>query len=128
MSLRLVAGFSILFLALTGVVLAYDPPMTNIRIEVKTYSDKPIDRASVIVKFIEGRDYLKLGKQIKTSWQLKTNQEGFAKIPAIPQGKLLVQVIAKGYQTFGQTFEVNETERTIEVKLNAPQPQVSAHQ
>jgi len=128
MSLRLLAGFSLLFLTLTGVVLADDPPMTNIRIEVKTYSDKPIDRASVIVKFVEGRDYLKLGKQIKTSWQLKTNQEGFAKIPAIPQGKLLVQVIAKGYQTFGQTFEVNETERTIEVKLNAPQPQVSAHQ
>jgi len=128
MSLRLLAGFPLLFLTLTGVVLGDDPPMTNIRIEVKTYSDKPIDRASVIVKFVEGRDYLKLGKQIKTSWQLKTNQEGFAKIPAIPQGKLLVQVIAKGYQTFGQTFEVNETERTIEVKLNAPQPQVSAHQ
>ncbi len=114
-------------LALPGVILA-DPPMTSIQIEVKTYSGKPIDRASVIVKFVEGRNYVKLGKKIHTSWQLKTNQEGLAKIPAIPQGKLLVQVIAKGYQTFGQTFEVNEPERTIEVKLNAPQPQVSAHQ
>ena len=127
MRLRLLAGFSLLIFALPGVILA-DPPMTNIRIEVKTFSDKPIDRASVIVKFVEGRDYIKLGKKIQTSWQMKTNQEGLAKIPAIPQGKLLVQVIAKGYQTFGQTFEVNETERTIEVKLNAPQPQVSAHQ
>lgn len=127
MRLRLLAGSSLLIFALSGVILA-DPPMTNIRIEVKTYSDKPIDRASVIVKFVEGRDYIKLGKKIQTSWQMKTNQEGLAKIPAIPQGKLLVQVIAKGYQTFGQTFEVNETERTIEVKLNAPQPQVSAHQ
>jgi Carboxypeptidase regulatory-like domain len=127
MRLRLLAVLTILSLALPGVVLA-DPPMTNIRIEVKTYSDKPIDRASVIVKFVEGRNYAKLGKKIQTSWQLKTNQEGLAKIPAIPQGKLLVQVIAKGYQTFGETFEVNEAERTIEVKLNAPQPQVSAHQ
>ena len=127
MRLRLLAVLTILILALPGVVLA-DPPMTNIRIEVKTYSDKPIDRASVIVKFVEGRNYAKLGKKIQTSWQLKTNQEGLAKIPAIPQGKLLVQVIAKGYQTFGETFEVNEAERTIEVKLNAPQPQVSAHQ
>ena len=125
--MRLLAGFALLILALPGLILA-DPPMTTIRIEVKTYSDKPIDRASVIVKFIEGRDYVKLGKKIQTSWQLKTNQEGLAKLPSIPQGKLLVQVIAKGYQTFGQTFEVNEAERTIEVKLNAPQPQVSAHQ
>jgi len=127
MRLRLLAAFSLLLLALPGVVLA-DPPMTTIRIEVKTYSDKPIDRASVIVKFVEGRDYVKLGKKIQTSWQLKTNQEGLAKIPAVPQGKIQVQVIAKGYQTFGQVFEVNEAERTIEVKLNAPQPQVSAHQ
>ena len=127
MRLRLLAAFSLLLLALPGVVLA-DPPMTTIRIEVKTYSDKPIDRASVIVKFVEGRDYAKLGKKIQTSWQLKTNQEGLAKIPALPQGKIQVQVIAKGYQTFGQVFEVNEAERTIEVKLNAPQPQVSAHQ
>ncbi|MBL0160546.1 MAG: carboxypeptidase regulatory-like domain-containing protein [Bryobacterales bacterium] len=127
MRLRLLAAFSLLLLALPGVVLA-DPPMTTIRIEVKTYSDKPIDRASVIVKFVEGRDYAKLGKKIQTSWQLKTNQEGLAKIPAVPQGKIQVQVIAKGYQTFGQVFEVNEAERTIEVKLNAPQPQVSAHQ
>ena len=127
MRLRLLAALSLLIIALPGVVLA-EPPMTNIRIEVKTYSEKPIDRASVVVRFVEGRDYIKLGKKVHTSWQMKTNQEGIAKIPAIPQGKLLVQVIAKGYQTFGQTFDVNEAERTIEVKLNAPQPQVSAHQ
>lgn len=125
--MRLLVGFALLILSLPGLLLA-DPPMTIIRIEVKTYSDKPIDRASVIVKFVEGRDPIKFGKKIQTSWQLKTNQEGLAKIPSIPQGKLLIQVIAKGYQTFGQTFEVNEAERTIEIKLNAPQPQVSAHQ
>ena len=127
MRMRLLTGFALLILALPGVILA-DPPITVIRIEVKTYSDKPIDRASVIVQFVQGRNYVHLGKKVHTSWQMKTNQEGLAKIPAIPQGTLLVQVIAKGYQTFGQTFEVNEAERTIEVKLNAPQPQVSAHQ
>ncbi len=127
MRLRLLAVLTILILALPGVALA-DPPMTNIRIEVKTYSDRPIDRASVIVKFVEGRNYAQLGKKIQTPWQWRAIQEGLANIPAIPQGKLLVQVIAKGSPTFGGTFEVNEAERTIEVKLNAPQPQVSAHQ
>jgi len=50
-----------------------------------------------------------------------------AKIPPIPQGKILVQVIAKGYQTFGETVDVSEEEKTVEVKLNPPQPQYSAH-
>jgi len=109
-------------------VLADGTPMTTLRVEVKTHTDRPLDRASVVVKFVKGRNYLKLGKKTVTSWQVKTNQEGVAKVPALPQGEILIQVIAKGYQTFGQTFEVNEPERTIEVKLNPPQPQFSAHQ
>jgi hypothetical protein len=102
--------------------------MTNLRVEVRNTSDKPVDRASVTVKFVAGRNYIKLGKKIVTSWETKTNQEGVAKIPPLPQGKIRVQVIAKGYQTFGQSFEVDETERTIDVKLNPPQAQFSAHQ
>ena len=105
-----------------------DPPMTTIRVEVKTLSDKPIDRASVIVRFDEGRSKIKFGKKIITTYQLKTNQDGVAKIPPLPQGKIRVQVIAKGYQTFGETFEIVEAERVVEVKLNPPQPQYSAHQ
>ena len=49
------------------------------------------------------------------------------KIPPIPQGKILVQIIAKDYQTFGDYFEVDEEQKTLDIKLNAPQPQYSAH-
>src|SRR5712691_7038424 len=101
---------------------------TKLRIEVKNVDGKPVDRASVLVKFVEGRSIIKLGKKIRTSWELKTNQEGVASIPPIPQGQILVQVIAKHYQTFGQKFDVNEEEKTIEVKLQPPQSQYSAHQ
>jgi len=118
----------LLALALLVPPLAADPPMTRIRVEVRDVYDKPVDHASVIVKFVEGRSKLKFGKKIRTAWELKTNQEGVAKIPALPQGKILVQVIAKRYQTFGQTFEIVEEEKTVEVKLNTPQPQFSAHQ
>jgi uncharacterized GH25 family protein len=104
------------------------PPMTTIRVEVRNPSDKPVERASVRVKFVQGRNYIKLGKKIMTGWEMKTNQEGVVTIPPLPQGKILVQVMAKGYQTFGQSFQVDETERTIEVKLNPPQAQYSAHQ
>ncbi|MCS6953575.1 MAG: hypothetical protein RMK57_03150 [Bryobacterales bacterium] len=105
-----------------------DEDLTRLTIEVRNIYDKPIERASVIVRFVEGRSIRKFGKKVRTEWQLRTNQEGIAKIPPIPQGDVLVQVIAKGYQTFGQKFRVEEDERTIVVKLNPPQPQFSSHQ
>lgn len=116
------------FAALAVPTFADDPPMTKIQVEVRTLSDKPVERASVVVRFVEGRSAIKLGKKIITSFQTKTNQDGVAKIPELPQGKVRVQVIAKGYQTFGDTFEVEEAERTILIKLNPPQAQYSAHQ
>lgn len=118
----------LLAVALLVTPLAADPQMTRLRVEVRDVYDKPVEQASVIVKFVEGRSKTKFGKKIRTTWELKTNQEGVVKVPSIPQGKILVQVIAKRYQTFGQTFDVNEEEKTLEVKLNTPQPQYSAHQ
>lgn len=102
--------------------------MTTLQVDVKNPDGKPVDRATVVVRFIEGRSKVKFGKKVSRRYELRTNQMGFARIPPIPQGKILVQVIAKGYQTYGQTHEVEEEEKTIEVKLNPPQSQYSAHQ
>jgi len=102
--------------------------MTRLRIEVKDLNGKPVDRASVRVHFVEGRSAVKLGKKTSRNWEMRTNQEGVANIPSLPQGKILIQVMAKGYQTFGNTFDVAEEEHTIEVKLNPPQAQYSAHE
>ncbi len=110
-----------------AVPLLAEKELTKLQIEVKNRDGKAVDRASVIVRFVEGRSKVKLGRKITTRWELRTNQLGIAKIPPIPQGKILVQVIAKGYQTYGQTHEVEEEEKTIEVKLNPPQGQYSAH-
>ncbi len=104
-----------------------DSPMTNLRIEVTNDIGKPVDRAAVIVRFVRGRSVTKLGKKIMTNWEMRTNSEGWVKIPPIPQGDILVQVIAKNYQTFGNTYEVSEEDRTIQVKLNPPQKQYSSH-
>lgn len=123
---RLLCTFALFAAALP--VLA-DPPMTKIRVEVrKKTTDKPVERASVIVKFVEGRSVAKFGKKIMTSYQMRTNQDGVASMPPIPQGKIQIQVIAKGYQTFGEIVEIGEEEKTVEVKLNEPQPQYSVHQ
>src|ERR1700730_12511167 len=112
---------------LLGVMAAWSAPMTKINIVVKTQGGHPVDRASVVVRFVQGHAVVKLGKAVRTTFELRTNQDGEAKIPSIPQGKILVQVIAKGYQTFGQTFDVTDEEKTIESNLNPPQPQYTAH-
>jgi hypothetical protein len=114
----------LLFLLLSLPVLAGD--LTKLKIVVTTQSGKPVDRADVIVRF-GGRSVAKFGKMVRTTWEMRSSQQGVADIPDMPKGKIRVQVIAKGYQTFGQTFDVDEDERTIEIKLNPPQPQYSAH-
>lgn len=124
--MRAILGWLAPVLWLAAPLLA-DPPMTRLRIEVKNLYGKPVERASVVVRFVEGRSVAKFGKKIITNWEMRTNQEGVARIPPIPQGKIQVQVIARGYQTFGQVVEVKEEEKTVEVKLNPPQAQHSEH-
>lgn len=116
------------FASIAVFPLRADPPMTKLRVEVKTLSGKPVERASVIVRFVEGRSVAKLGKKIRTNWETRTNQDGAVTIPPIPQGKILLQVVAKGYKTHGETIEVDQEEKTIEVQLKPPQEQYSAHQ
>ena len=85
---------------------------------------KPIDRASVIVKFRHGLNPVKMKKMI-TNWETKTSQQGAVTIPEIPMGEVTIQVIADHYQTFGDVFELTMPEQTIAIKLNPPQPQYS---
>ena len=116
--------FLLVSLATSGPVRAAD--LTTLKIVVTTLSGKPVERAEVVVRF-GGRSVVKFGKMVRTSWEVRTTQQGVADIPEMPKGKIRVQVVAKGYQTFGQTFDVDEDQRTIEVKLNPPQEQYSAH-
>src|ERR1700678_2743232 len=102
-------------------------PMTTLTIQVKSTGGKPVENASVIVKFVKGHSVAKLGKSIRKEWELRTNQEGSVKIPPIPQGKILIKIIAKNYKTSGQTFDVDEENKTTDIELNPPQPQYSAH-
>jgi len=116
----------ILALVLSVCFPASAADQTKLQIVVTTKSGRPIDRADVIVRF-GGRSVVKLGKMVRTTWEMRSSQEGVAEIPDMPKGKVRIQVIAKGYQTFGDTFDVDEDERTIEIKLNPPQKQYSSH-
>lgn len=101
--------------------------LTKLKVVVTNTSGKPVDRADVVVKFLGGRSIAKLGRKVRTSWEMHTTQEGSVEIPEIPKGKILIQIIAKNYQTAGQTYDVTEDERTIEFSLSPPQQQYTAH-
>ncbi|HVW12032.1 MAG TPA: hypothetical protein VHC90_25815 [Bryobacteraceae bacterium] len=115
----------IVLLTLTCLAMtltASDPVKLTVHV-ASAISGRPIDRASVIVRFKSG-----IGvnlKKIQTSWETKTNQEGNVTLPEMPQGKIMVQVIANYYQTFGGDFTTDQAEQTINIKLNPPQAQYS---
>jgi len=116
-----------LILSLSLMLPMLGADLTTLTISVKSTTGKPVEGASVIVKFVKGHAITKLGKKVRKEWELRTNQDGLAKIPPIPQGTILVQIIAKDYQTFGQNFDVDEEQKTLDITLNPPQPQYTAH-
>jgi hypothetical protein len=112
-----------------AVVLALSAPLfgagTRLTVQVNSMdTGKPVDRASVIVRFRHGLNPVKMKKMI-TSWETKTSQQGAVTIPEIPFGEVTIQVIAQNYQTYGDVFELTMPEQTIAIKLNSPQPQYS---
>jgi Carboxypeptidase regulatory-like domain len=103
----------------------FGAPGTRLTVQVNSAeTGKPIDRASVIVKFRHGLNPVKMKKMI-TNWETKTSQEGSVRIPELPMGEITIQVIAEHYQTFGDVFQLTMPEQTIAIKLNPPQPQYS---
>jgi hypothetical protein len=78
---------------------------------------KPVDSASVYIRFVEGR---KLGKDKKVEMNLKTNQAGICHIPVVPPGKFLIQVIAEGWKTYGEYYEPGDTNQAINITLVRP--------
>jgi hypothetical protein len=97
-----------------------DPASGSVRLTIvvtNAEDKKPVDSASVYVKFVEAR---KLAKDKKIEMNLKTNLSGLCHVPEIPRGKFLIQVIAPGWKTFGEYYEVDQSEQTINIELARP--------
>ena len=95
-----------------------EPPTTKIRITVTDPNDKPVPNASVYVRYnVSGglfhKDHL-------SELSFKTNQEGSLKVPDVPKGKVLIQVIAKGWHTYGKWYDMDKEEETVTIKLEQP--------
>jgi hypothetical protein len=98
---------------------------TEIKLIVTDEKSQPVPKAAITLTFVRGKNVF--GKKDKAQWDVKTDSHGQVVVPFIPRGKMKVVVFAKGYQTFGDEFEVAGDEQTIPVKLVLPHGQYSVH-
>ena len=98
------------------------PPSSRIEVTVvRDYNGKPIRDAHVIFHPIQG-------DKDTGSLELKTNEDGKAIIEVIPIGDTVtLQVIADGFQTYGQVYKIDKPQMSMEVRMNRPTKQYSVY-
>ena len=89
---------------------------------IKDYNGKPIRNASVVLHPVN-----KKGKQERGGYELKTDNDGKTEFEGVPYGVLRVQVLAQGFQTFGQDYNIEKSEMEITIKLSRPVHQYSIY-
>jgi hypothetical protein len=100
----------------------YKSPPPTARIEVtvvRDVNDKPITNAAVIFHIVGGE---------KGNMELKTNEDGKAVIDVLPIGSTVrLQIIAKGFQTYGDDFKIDKTPIAIDIRMKRPGEQYSIY-
>ncbi len=90
---------------------------------VKEDNGKPVRNAAVIMHPVNAN-----GKQSRGGLELKTDSEGKTSFDGVPYGKLRVQVLASGFQTFGEDYDIDRAKLDLTIKLKRPQGQYSIYQ
>jgi hypothetical protein len=68
------------------------------------------------------------GERDKGNMELKTNEDGKAIIDVLPIGDVVrLQIIAKGFQTFGDDYKVDNTQLAIDIRMKRPGEQYSIY-
>jgi len=89
---------------------------------LKDDNGKPVRSAAVIMHPVNPH-----GEQERGGLELKTDPDGKANFEGIPYGMLRVQVLAHGFQTFGEDYDVEKPQMDITIKLKRPQGQYSIY-
>lgn len=98
------------------------PPTAHFEVTVtRATNGKPVENASVIFHPLED------GKNAG-NMELKTDDEGKAVIDLLEIGSdVRVQIIAPGYQTYGEDYKIDKDNFAIAVKLRRPAEQYSIY-
>ena len=102
----------------------YKSPPPTARVEVTVLRDadaKPIENAAVVFHpMVNGKD--------EGNMELKSNEDGKCVIDILPIGDTVrLQIIAKGYQTYGQDYKVDKDQMALEVRMKRPGEQYSIY-
>jgi hypothetical protein len=90
---------------------------------VRDENGKPIRNAAVVMHPVDED-----GKQQRGGLELKTDTEGKASFDGVPYGKLRVQVLATGFQTYGEDYDVDKPSMDVTVKMKRPAKQYSIYE
>jgi hypothetical protein len=90
---------------------------------IKEDNGKPVRNAAVIMHPVSPH-----GKQGRGDLELKTDSEGKTSFDGVPYGKLRVQILASGFQTFGEDYDVTQPKLSFTIRLKRPQSQYSIYQ
>jgi len=106
-----------------GAAAAQEDGLASLRFVVLRDSNgKPIRNAAVVLHPVK-----KNGKQERGGLELKCDADGKASFDGVPYGKLRIQVLAQGFQTYGEDFEINEPDKEITVRMKRPTEQYSIY-
>lgn len=89
---------------------------------IKDDNGRPVRNAAVILHPVDSK-----GKQERGDLELKTDPDGKTNLDGIPYGPLRVQVLAHGFQTYGEDFNIEKPKTEITIKLKRPQGQYSIY-
>ncbi|HWY04538.1 MAG TPA: carboxypeptidase-like regulatory domain-containing protein [Candidatus Acidoferrum sp.] len=124
-----VSGILLTMLVLAGSALGqkdsdidHEPTSILYFLVIKDDNGKPVRNAAVIMHAVNAK-----GKQERGDMELKTDPDGKTNFDGIPYGMLRVQVIATGFQTFGEDYDVEKAKTEITIKLKRPQGQYSIY-
>ncbi|HEX8818098.1 MAG TPA: carboxypeptidase-like regulatory domain-containing protein [Terriglobales bacterium] len=92
-----------------------DPTSTINFVVIKDDNGKPVRNAGVVLHLVNDKD-----KQERGGLELKSDPDGKCSIDGIPYGKVRVQVIASGFQTYGEDYDVTGATMDITIKLKRP--------
>jgi hypothetical protein len=107
----------------TGLAAQDDEEMAVVNFLVlKDNNGKPLRNASVVMHPVG-----KSGKQSRGGLELKCDADGKASFDGVPYGKLRIQVLAPGFQTFGEDFDIDKPVEEITVKMKRPTEQYSIY-
>lgn len=122
--LRLAAMITIMFgLACVQSVRAQEDTAKLSFLVIRDYSGKPVRNASVVMHPVK-----KNGKQGRGGFELKTDADGKASFEGVPYGPLRVQVLADGFQTFGDDYDIERPAVEITIKMKRPSGQYSVYE